>query len=200
MLPREANSIIALHRHQSFPTRTSPVREIRALGSLSRGTRSRSGVEGMGEMALDAGIHAPLTSRPARLSSTLHRPQRRTGTRARGPRDAAWVRPLSHASGRPSRPCRSGAKRSSGARTCNLTERQLRRRTHRGTPEWATAIAGYPAVQRERPQPLVRTQAAGGILAPPKNESQETCETGHLRKVARGCPSCRSGTRGHTAV
>ena len=50
----------------------SPVREIRTLGSMSgERKRSRSGVRGTGGMALDAGIRAPSTARPARLSSTL---------------------------------------------------------------------------------------------------------------------------------
>ena len=50
----------------------SPVREIRTLGSMSgERKRSRSGVRGTGGMALDAGIRAPSTARPARLFSTL---------------------------------------------------------------------------------------------------------------------------------
>ena len=57
------------------------VREIRTLGAMSgERKRSRSGVEGMGEMALDAGIHAPFTTRLARLSPTLQVAQAATAT------------------------------------------------------------------------------------------------------------------------
>ena len=57
------------------------VRALRTLGSMSgEGKRSRSGVEGIGEMALDAGIHAPFISRLARPSSTLQVAQAATAT------------------------------------------------------------------------------------------------------------------------
>ena len=50
----------------------SPVREIRTLGSMSgERKRGRSGVRGTAGMTLGAGIRAPSTARPARLSSTL---------------------------------------------------------------------------------------------------------------------------------
>ena len=50
----------------------SRVREIGTLGWTSgERKRGRSRVRGTGGMALDAGIRAPSTARPARLSSTL---------------------------------------------------------------------------------------------------------------------------------
>ena len=69
----------------------SRVREIRMLGSMSgERKRSRSGVRGTGGMALDAGIRAPSTARPARLSSTLLRSVAAVASRKDQVKEGHW--------------------------------------------------------------------------------------------------------------
>ena len=59
---------------QRYSKHSSPVREMCTLDSMSgKRKRSRSGVEGIGGMAMDAGVHAPLTSGLEHPASTLLR-------------------------------------------------------------------------------------------------------------------------------
>jgi len=60
-----------------------------------------------------------------------------------------------------------------------LTEKQIRRGTHRSVRELEGAIKDYLAVTNQSPQPFVWTKSADEILASLARFCQRTSETGH---------------------
>ena len=61
----------------------------------------------------------------------------------------------------------------------DLTERQIRRGTHRSTKELEAAITEYLTVHNENPKPFVWTKSADQILESLKSYCQRISETGH---------------------
>jgi hypothetical protein len=64
-----------------------------------------------------------------------------------------------------------------------LTEKQIRRGTHRSTRELETAIKHYLAVSNAQPRPFVWTKTADEILASVARFCQRTSNSGHYRRV-----------------
>jgi transposase len=60
-----------------------------------------------------------------------------------------------------------------------LTEKQIRRGTHRSTRQLETAIYDYLRVYNEDPKPFVWTKTADEILASLARFCQRTCDSGH---------------------
>ena len=60
-----------------------------------------------------------------------------------------------------------------------LTEKQIRRGTHRSTRELETAIKHYLAVNNGQPRPFVWTKTADEILASVARFCQRTSNSGH---------------------
>jgi transposase len=60
-----------------------------------------------------------------------------------------------------------------------LTEKQIRRGTHRSTIELERTIREYLNVYNEQPQPLIWTKSADDILASIVRFCERTSETGH---------------------
>ena len=60
-----------------------------------------------------------------------------------------------------------------------LTEKQIRRGTHRSVRELESAIKDYLAINNQSPKPFVWTKSADEILASLARFCQRTSETGH---------------------
>ena len=60
-----------------------------------------------------------------------------------------------------------------------LTERQIRRGTHRSTTELERAIEAYLAVCNGQPAPFIWTKTADQILASLKHYCERILDTGH---------------------
>ncbi|MGH8772750.1 MAG: IS630 family transposase, partial [Burkholderiales bacterium] len=61
----------------------------------------------------------------------------------------------------------------------NLTQRQIRRGTHRSTVELETAIREYLATHNKDPKPFVWTKSADDILASLARFCMRTSNSGH---------------------
>lgn len=60
-----------------------------------------------------------------------------------------------------------------------LTQKQIKRGSHRSTIELGRAIREYPDVYNERPQPLIWTKSADDILASIARFCERISESGH---------------------
>ncbi len=83
-----------------------------------------------------------------------------------------------------------------------LTERQIRRGTHRSTTELERAIEAYLAVCNDQPAPFIWTKTADQILASLKHyceRSREPAAGGAMRSRSEDEVDERGGVRGRTA-